>query len=288
MRGWLIYDLPEAQRNRAYIDCYMRSAAACGVALELVLLEKMADDGAGGLLFEGRPAKLPHFAICRRPVPALSEWLESRGVRVFNNARCSRICNDKRLTAHAVAALGVPVAECYYEGPAPGPLPPLPAVVKPVDGHGGMGVSLVSTRAQWQRAVEQLQGRDILVQRPVSDLGRDLRVYVLGGRPVAAMLRRSDTDFRSNYCLGGSAERRELGPEEAEYVARICSAFDFGLVGIDFIYDRGRPVFNEIEDVVGARMLYAKTDMDIADMYLKYIISRMKNEKGEWDHVEDL
>ena len=56
---------------------------------------------------------------------------------------------------------------------------------------------------------------------------------------------------------------------------RIVEEFDFGLVGIDFIYDEGRPVFNEIEDVVGARMLYSLTDIDIADRYLEFILERL-------------
>ena len=30
-------------------------------------------------------------------------------------------------------------------------------------------------------------------------------------------------------------------------------------------------IFNELEDTVGARMIYDKSDIDIIDMYIKYI-----------------
>lgn len=47
--------------------------------------------------------------------------------------------------------------------------------------------------------------------------------------------------------------------------------FTFGLVGIDLIYDNGHPVLNEIEDVVGARMLYAHTEINLVGRYIDYI-----------------
>ena len=42
--------------------------------------------------------------------------------------------------------------------------------------------------------------------------------------------------------------------------------------GIDFVFDGGRIVFNELEDAVGARILYAKTNTDILAEYCKYIL----------------
>ena len=35
-------------------------------------------------------------------------------------------------------------------------------------------------------------------------------------------------------------------------------------------------VFNEIEDVVGARMLYSKTDINIVSLYLDFILNEIK------------
>ena len=44
---------------------------------------------------------------------------------------------------------------------------------------------------------------------------------------------------------------------------------------MDFVFDNGRAVFNEIEDAVGARMVYEKTDIDILKLYCDYIKSEM-------------
>ena len=59
-----------------------------------------------------------------------------------------------------------------------------------------------------------------VIQRPASELGKDVRVYAIGNRIVQAMLRVSETDFRSNFCLGGQAELYELGAEEQYMVQK--------------------------------------------------------------------
>ena len=41
--------------------------------------------------------------------------------------------------------------------------------------------------------------------------------------------------------------------------------------GVDFVFNHGKAVFNELEDTVGARMVYDLTDIDIIEMYIEYI-----------------
>ena len=271
MKAWLVYDRPEAERNRFLIDRYFASCARRGVSLRLVLLEELGFPNAP------LPAELPDFCVMRRPVPALSAALERAGVAIFNPSEVARICNDKHATTEYVRALGVPVPEEYYYGAAENaPLVPLPAVCKPVDGHGGQGVFLCKTEGELSAALTELSGRTVVLQRPVSVLGRDLRVYVLGREPVCGMMRISDGDFRSNFCLGGHAERHALTAEEERIVRRVAEGFSFGLVGVDLIYEGAHPVLNEIEDVVGARMLYTYTEIDIADRYVDYILKTME------------
>ena len=55
-------------------------------------------------------------------------------------------------------------------------------------------------------------------------------------------------------------------------------AFDF--VGVDFIRDGGRWVLNEIEDIVGSRMLYKTTDLDVASLYIKHVAKSVKAAQG--------
>ena len=56
-------------------------------------------------------------------------------------------------------------------------------------------------------------------------------------------------------------------------MSKIVELFDFGMVGIDFIIgDSGELIFNEIEDVVGARMLYqCMPGVNLVGKYLRFI-----------------
>ena len=98
-----------------------------------------------------------------------------------------------------------------------------------------------------------------------------MRVYVIGNRIVTAFERRSETDFRSNYSLGGSARVHELTREERDVVEKVLAEMNFDFAGIDLIFDAGRPILNEIEDVVGCRMVYAQGDLDILEVFMEYL-----------------
>lgn len=260
MKLWLIYDRKEADRNKRYINFYFEKCALRGVDIKLVILED-------GIDF----SHLPDAAVVRTMVPGLSERLEKAGIRVYNNSFLSRIANDKEETFLYLSSHGVKTPETFSVTDSFSP-PFYPIVLKPVKGKGGRDVCMIKNYEEYL-AYRARVGERCIAQRPVSGLGKDLRVYVVGNKIIAAMLRRSENDFRSNFCLGGKAEPYSLSPKERAEAEKIISLFDIGCAGIDFMFDRGEIIFNEIEDVVGARMLYIYTDVDIVAEYLDYIIS---------------
>lgn len=161
-------------------------------------------------------------------------------------------------------------------------------VLKTADGHGGSEVYSFCGEQERIRREEKkpgekgISGRNMVLQ-PLIKGGstyRDMRVYVIGKRIVAAVMRSSEKDFRANFSRGGQVELVTLNNGQREVADRIIREMDFGMVGIDFLFDReGRMVLNEIEDVAGARMLYeCAPETDIVQQYLEYAISRI-NEK---------
>ena len=176
------------------------------------------------------------------------------------------------------------------------PPPWYPAVVKSCTGHGGTEVFLIRDEHAWnewnmrQMRTEQWNTglkKQYVIQQAASDTGRDVRVYVVGNRITAAVLRTSKTDFRSNYCLGGSVELYHLTQAERRLAERVMAGFSIGMAGIDFIFHHGEMVFNEIEDMAGARGLYSLTDYDIVDDYIDYIREELKY-AGNTDKTTDL
>lgn len=293
-QGFIVYDAEGAERNAAFIGWLTEALEKYGAKARLVLTQKT---DLSELIREE-----PDFVIMRAMRPDWSEAFEMEGIRVFNPASVSRICNHKGKTYNFMKIVGVPILKTWNSlnrwKAEPGVFP---AVVKPAMGHGGIGVAKVSNEEELEAAVEQMAGYpggDYVIQEMASEPGKDLRVYIMGDRIVAAMLRSSDKDFRSNFCLGGGAARYEMSGEEETQVRHIMELLPFDYVGIDFLFHEGGLVFNEIEDAVGARMLYTYTDIDIADEYAAYICRHMdydrqlrtvvvKEKEGEHYHGEN-
>ena len=98
MQGWLVYETENVARNQRFIDFFMAAAKARGVALRLITVDQIVTGVTDGRAFV--LPQQPDFAVMRCMAPLLSRQLERCGVRVFNSARVSEICNDKRRTLH--------------------------------------------------------------------------------------------------------------------------------------------------------------------------------------------
>src|SRR5690606_33641488 len=77
-----------------------------------------------------------------------------------------------------------------------------PLVVKLVEGTQGVGVILAETRKAAEAVIEAFRGLEanILVQEFIQEAsGSDVRCFVVGGKVVAAMMRKARPgEFRSN------------------------------------------------------------------------------------------
>ncbi|MBR4069311.1 MAG: ATP-grasp domain-containing protein [Clostridia bacterium] len=280
---WLLYETKDLAVNRDYAAMMQQYGLRYNLAVEPVTLDEltlgMTETGEPFAIRDGRPAR-PDAVLSRMRLDWVSEHLERMGVPVFNNSKVCRICNDKRRTH--LFLQGLPMAETVFPtGTAA--FPGTPRVLKPSDGHGGKGVQLISDADSWQTALADLQGqgnRPILHQAVVDAPGRDLRVYVLFGRILAGVMRTAKEGIISNFKLGGSVGLHTLTKAEQELAQAVIDRFHAAgaplhMAGVDLLYtDRG-PVISEVEDVVGSRMLYKVSDIDLADRYLAGIAERI-------------
>ena len=267
MKGLLIYDTEGARRNAWFIDRLTESSKALGNELELFIY-----DG------ENMPKVAIDFAIVRTIAPALNEYFEKLGTPAFNNYKTSRIANDKWETYLFAKEHGIPVmdtvkADSYDEvTKACGS----PFVLKAVDGHGGSEVFLVDSVVKYKELLSSLSYERVIAQRTCDEVGVDMRVYLLGGKVLAAAKRTSESDFRSNFSLGGKAEIVAVPDEVEKILSTVYEALECDFVGVDFIRHSGRWILNEIEDAVGTRMLYSLTELDAAKLYIEYIFDKLR------------
>lgn len=276
MKGLLIYERHESIRNHRFIEYWLETAKVKQVDLQLVLIEELAfglRDNKPFLMVNGENVAAD-FAVVRAKKPLLSHHLEKMGVAVFNPAYVSEILNDKRKT-HALFQDDFPMMDtAFVEGDSPSPFP-YPVVVKASAGCGGREVRLCDNEESYRQALKDFAYSAVV--QPLCDTpGRDVRVYMLGKKILQGMLRYSDTeDFRANFGLHHCAKPIDIPDDIRRMALMAADRFDFGLVGVDFIFDHGRALFNEAEDVVGTRMLYQYTEMDIVPMYMDYILGRL-------------
>lgn len=268
MRAWLIYEEAGALRNKDYIDMHIEKGERLGIEFRVVICDR--DDF---------PPTPPDFAIVRAMRPDITKKIEDMGVPVFNNYLVSSICNNKARTYEYLKKSGIPVMPWVSAKSTDLPIkaPHFPAVIKPCGGHGGENVRVIKNEEDYLASLKHIYPDEYVLQPIATGVGNDLRVYVVGNKIVGAVQRTSNDDFRSNFSLGGNVIKATLSEEERKLCEAVISLFDFGMCGIDIMYHEGRPVINEIEDVVGARMLYKTHDIDILEIYLSYIKERMNS-----------
>lgn len=282
MNAWLLYFKESAIYNQKYIEFYIEEGKKLGITIKLVLIEEL-DFGIYQdewyLTIMGETPRYPDFVICRAIYPLLSKQLELMGIRVFNSSFVSEICNDKAKTYQFLAKSGIKMIDSnfYLNSQLKEVLKNVkqPTVIKAVEGHGGSQVFLVETPSN-DEIIKEIGNSNVVVQPLIGSKYQDLRVYVIGKEIIAAVLRTAREGFKANFSLGGEVSLYDLSEEEQRLVYKIINQFDFGLVGIDFIIDdQNELIFNEIEDVVGSRMLYKCSDINIVELYLKHICDLM-------------
>lgn len=266
MKGIIVYDEFSLQKNYFFANKLRQELNNLGVQTEIVNATQ------GFSLDELKP----DFAVMRVYDEKINELLDGQKIRTFNNSFVAKVCNDKWKTFLLLSDNGIRVAPTFLTDNCD---LPFPRIVKSRHGHGGSEVFWASDKKQFDRIMARLKDSAI-VQPPVGKRGRDLRVYVIGGEPIVGMLRKSDVDFRSNFSLGGRANRYELSNNEKALIGRIAKLLDLDFAGIDFLLDKDGLICNEIEDVVGCRMVYTYTDIDIIKKYAEHIVCSLKSGKN--------
>ena len=242
MSGILIYSREEAKRNAFSIEKYKENLDIKFVLQEELDLSCNAD-----------------FVVNRTNDYKIAESFEKKGIRVFNPSALTKLANDKQACYEFMQENGIEIMPVNYSG--------VPAVKKATDGKGGTEVFMINKKEPFESGY--------VYQKPASDLGKDLRVWLINGKIKAAVLRESKSDFRANFCLGGSAKPYELSDEEKKLIYNISSLIKYDYIGIDFVFNNGKIVFNEIEDSVGARMIYSLMNMDIIKDYCTYVVQEV-------------
>jgi len=160
-----------------------------------------------------------------------------------------------------------------------------PIIIKTPFGSLGKGVAIVESRRAMHSAFDLLltspDFSSLLIQEYVEEAaGKDLRVFVIGGKVVASMQRNAQGDeFRSNIALGGIGNIAKLTKEEEEISLAAAKALKLDFAGVDLLRSNRGPVVMEVNCNPGLEGITEVTGINIAKKLVEYAISLV--EKGE-------
>lgn len=281
--GWLVVNgFLQTEKFNTLYELLLDEATRRGVEL----IEKYADE----LVLPVGEAwtALPDFVLFWDKDISLARRLE-KFVPVFNGARAIELCDNKILTAEALASAGVKtpktvIAPKTFEGVGynrtrfldeAGEYLGYPMVIKEAYGSFGAQVYLAHTREAAAEVIAELGHKEFLMQEFIKEsVGRDIRVNVVGGKVVAAMLRYNEKDFRSNVTNGGKTRRITLTSAQEQAALAACEAVGADFAGVDILCT-DEPLVCEVNSNPGFKSTLDCTGVDLSKSILEHIDARL-------------
>jgi RimK family alpha-L-glutamate ligase len=204
-------------------------------------------------------------------------WLEALGVVVLNPPAAIERTVDKFYTSALLEQAGLPTPRTVVAEGVDSAMAAFDAmrdvIVKPLFGSNGRGMVRVSDEEIAYRVFKalELERAVYYVQQALPHEGRDVRVFVVGGRVVAAAWRAAD-GWRTNLARGGRAERADVPAAWAEMSLRAAAAVGAGYAGVDLLpTTTGEVLVLEVNGIPGWRGLQETTEVVVAVAIVEHL-----------------
>jgi tetrahydromethanopterin:alpha-L-glutamate ligase len=282
-------------------DWHSRQLAAAfakaGIDAVPLALRKCGFSGAGGgahLALPGFGVELPLGAFVRTIAAGSFEQVTLRlgvlhalseaGVLVYNDARAIERCVDKSMTSFLLDRAGLPTPPTWAVETAEAARAIVrseasagrPLVLKPLFGSQGRGLALIETEADLPPP-DAVAGVYYLQHYISEETGRwrDWRIFIVGGRTVAAMVRHGLT-WKTNAAQGASCEVFEPDGQMTALAVAAAGAVGAGFAGVDIIRDSsGRLLVLEVNSNPAWSALQRVSRTRIAEALVGDFLSRI-------------
>lgn len=217
---------------------------------------------------------------------AVLRQFETLGTYCVNGSAGITASRDK-LHAHQVLAahkIGMPTtafaASPKDTGNLIGLVGTAPLIVKLLESTQGKGVVLAETKKAAESVIDAFRGlkANFLVQDFVKEAsGEDIRCFVVAGKVVASMRRKSaGDDFRSNLHRGGTAEAVKLTPEERRTAVKSAKAFNLAVAGVDLLRSNDGPKILEVNSSPGFEGIESASKKNLAAKLFEHIEEKVR------------
>ncbi len=294
MKGWLIVN--NFMKSRKFEELYgYISRAAVKEGIELQSLKTGELPHSVNALRE--IVKTVDFALFWDKDVVFARQLEACGLRLFNSADAIEKCDNKAYTAVELEKAGIKTPETYvapltFEGV---PMEDLgfaekaaeklgfPMVVKEFAGSFGDQVYLAENMDSLKKIILSMGHKGFLMQKFVEESkGRDLRINVVGGKVVSAMVRYSvNGDFRSNVTRGGHALAYEPDQRQITAALNACKALGLDFAGVDVLLGTKEPLVCEVNSNPSFKRALDATGIDLSELIMGHIKATVLQHRGE-------
>lgn len=285
MKGIFVYPRYTATRKDNAFGWLQEEARLCGISLEICFEEdccmEYGPDGPS-ISFAGKPMDDVAFVVMRTYNDRISMYYEAKkNVWVLNDSLSMRISKDKFLTHQVISACGLPTPRTVYAPYASyeevvRELGSGKFLVKKIDGAKGEDIYLVDDAESFDAAASALRPDCIFQEFIAESSGRDIRVWVLGGKCIGAVLRYSETSFLSNYSQGGKFTAIELDSAAEELAIKAVEAVGLGFAGVDLLFSGDSYTVCEVNGNAGFRTISKSSDVSIPRLLFEYISAGLR------------
>ena len=292
--GWILWrpDASLVKQETYEIDRLSEAAPEHGYRVEVVNpddVQLIVDfEKRDKILVKHESVPLPQFVIPRMGSTtdyfslAVLRQLEHLGVYSLNSSASVALAQDKLLHLQELARAGLPIPKTVLvRFPIDADLVArelgFPVIVKTLVGTQGSGVYLCEDRGNLVDMLQFIEANNphaqlILQQFLAESRGRDVRVFSVGGRIVAAMERIARSGFKSNYSQGGEVRPFKYTLRHELAVGETMRVLGMDLAGLDYLHDEDIGFrICEANSSPGFEGLEAACGVDVAAAIYQYL-----------------
>ncbi|MBQ2661345.1 MAG: RimK family alpha-L-glutamate ligase [Clostridia bacterium] len=217
-----------------------------------------------------------------------AKQLENAHFNLYNCSRGIELCDDKALTHIELSKHDIPMPRTIIAPMTYANIGyidtdfidtvieelGLPLVIKECCGSFGQQVYLAKSRDELIATITQKAGTALIFQEFVeTSIARDIRLYVVGGKVIASILRENMSgDFRANVANGAKVSPYNPTDEEKKLAIKACDKLSLAFGGVDLLFGKdGTPLLCEVNSNAHFKGLYECTGVNAAEKITEFI-----------------
>ncbi len=201
--------------------------------------------------------------------------LERLGIPFMNRPHAIEKAVDKYYTLRLLELAGIPVPSTTITQYARDALHAFrrykDIVVKPLFGSGGVGMTRITDHEIARRVFRALEASRYVmyVQEYLEHGNRDIRVFVIGNKAIAAMTRVGD-NWKTTLRQGAEPKPLHLSPGLADIAEKCAETIGLAYTGVDILETKNGPVVTEVNSSSGWQGLQQVTEINIAEQLVDH------------------